>query len=323
MKPAQRIKLIRSIVKNLANYENWREIDLVLRQFEFRTDDYWNGGNDKASYIVTMTESGTDTQLKDLNAFLLDEVREIESSPEGGRPLTRSVEQCWATGLFNIFISHSSANKADVTKLKEELLRYKIGAFVAHEDILPTEEWQQEILSGLDSCNVLVAWITPDFKTSMWAHQEIGIAIEKKRPIISILRGANPDGFLAKEQGMPLHKHPIESIANNIVEVLIENPRTKHLIHEAILDAFVHSRNFEDARIKIGLLEKFEDWNEEMLAKLKTAMERNSQVYGSYGVPIRIKALIEKHKNVSPKLDTQEIPEINYESEIRPEDLPF
>src|SRR5229473_1416448 len=60
-------------------------------------------------------------------------------------PSEEDGDRIWNKASFRLFLSHVSAHKSEVSKLKEELLRYRISGFIAHEDIEPTKEWLTEI----------------------------------------------------------------------------------------------------------------------------------------------------------------------------------
>ena len=86
--------------------------------------------------------------------------------------------------------------------MQEALQRFGISAFVAHEDIQPTTEWEGEIQRGLGTMEALAAILTPDFSASVWCDQEVGFALGRSRLVIPIRCGMDPYGFLGKYQGL-------------------------------------------------------------------------------------------------------------------------
>jgi hypothetical protein len=64
----------------------------------------------------------------------------------------------------------------ETAKLKEELGRFGVSAFVAHEDILATRKWQNEIENAHRSMDAFAALMTDDFHDSDWTDQEAGFA---------------------------------------------------------------------------------------------------------------------------------------------------
>lgn len=73
-----------------------------------------------------------------------------------------------------------------------------MSSFVAYTDIKPTKEWQGEIENALHSMDALAAILMPGFKDSDWTDQEVGVAIGRGVPIIPIMRGLTPYGFIGK-----------------------------------------------------------------------------------------------------------------------------
>lgn len=101
-------------------------------------------------------------------------------------PSEEDTDRIWAKASFRLFLSHVSTHKSEVSKLKEELLSYRISGFIAHEDIEPTKEWLTEIELALNSAHALAALVTPDFCQSNWTDQEVGIALGKGLLVIPI-----------------------------------------------------------------------------------------------------------------------------------------
>ena len=76
-----------------------------------------------------------------------------------------------------LFMSHLAARKEEVHDLSNMLKQFGFACFVAHDAIEPSREWRREIERALDSCDVLVAYVTPEFSASHWTDQEIGWAL--------------------------------------------------------------------------------------------------------------------------------------------------
>ena len=161
MHPSERIKHIKEISKELSK-EEWSLLDLTLKQFGLPWTDQWGG--DKENYVIEMVSTADDASLLDL-AKHLGIASQLETADE---------PEFWGDNSARIFISHLAANKAEASQLKEQLEQYGSTAFVAHEDIEPTKEWQTEIESALASMDALVALLAPGFKESNWCDQEVG-----------------------------------------------------------------------------------------------------------------------------------------------------
>jgi hypothetical protein len=68
--------------------------------------------------------------------------------------------------------------------------------------------------------DILVALVTPGFHNSYWTNQEIGIAIGKEKPIISIKIGDNPKGFIAKYQAIQGKGRYPQDIVADIIKII-------------------------------------------------------------------------------------------------------
>jgi hypothetical protein len=107
---------------------------------------------------------------------------------------------------FKLFISHLSNHKKKASDLQKVLKRYGISSFVAHEDIEPSKEWQNEIENALHTMDALTAILMDGFKESNWCDQEIGFALGKGVLIIPIKKDINPYGFIGKYQAIQATK---------------------------------------------------------------------------------------------------------------------
>lgn len=87
--------------------------------------------------------------------------------------------------------------------LAQALQSYGCACFVAHEDIEPNADWEEEIKRALSSMMFFVALQTDGFYQSVWTNQEVGYALG--RGILSLTvkfgKGA-PQGFSAKLQAL-------------------------------------------------------------------------------------------------------------------------
>lgn len=134
---------------------------------------------------------------------------------------------------FRLFISHVSSAKDKALRLRTCLEPYSIAAFVAHEDIHPTKEWEQELLRGLHTMDALLAMHTRGFAASSWTQQEIGGAVIRGVKIISFKMGEDPSGFLARRQALLRNNRTAEEIAAEIDKLLGDDPLTREKLAAA------------------------------------------------------------------------------------------
>lgn len=175
----------------------------------------------------------------------------------------------WVPGQFRLFLSHLSSVKETTAYLQSALYRFGISAFVAHEDIEPTREWQLEIEKALFTMDALAAILTPGFQDSDWTDQEVGIAIGRKVLVIPIRKGLDPYGFVGRYQGIQGHGKTIGGVAKSVFNAITRNPRTKERILDILVEQCLRANDPEEAGQKLSLIRTVEDLPTKHLEKLR------------------------------------------------------
>ncbi len=245
MHPSERIKYIKGITEELSQ-EEWGLLDLTLREFGLPWTDTWSGG--KEDYVIDMLSGAEDAPLLEL-AKHLGVASQLEKSEE---------PKFWSENEARVFLSHLASDKAVIAEIREALAEYGITAFVAHEDIEPTQDWQNEIESALASMDGLVAFLSPGFRESNWCDQEVGVGIGRQIPIVSVRLGLDPYGFIGKYQALQGHSKTTEMIAQEIFTVMYETPNVGPKITGALVQKLADASSFAESKSLIGLIEGIE-----------------------------------------------------------------
>lgn len=202
----------------------------------------------------------------------------------------------WANGKLRVFISHLTAHREEAADIQTFLSRYGMSAFVAHNDINPTTEWQIEIERALSTCDLLVGLLHPSFIESQWCDQEIGYALGRGVPVYMVRCGADPYGFVSRFQAFDGNgKRPME-IARMIFDAATEHKKLQERMAAVLVDLFVSSNSYADARTRVGYLNRIVDWKPDFTTRIQRAVESNDQVSGSWDVPEMVKRLLAKHE---------------------------
>jgi len=283
MNASSRIKLIKEISKELGK-EEWSIIDLTLDQLNFQTVETFSGNS--FEYVLQQVQNSTDEKILDLANHLNIGIESNQST------LTPSF---WRDGYFNLFISHLASNKTIAQELKNELEKYGISGFVAHSDIEPTKEWQDEIELALRTSDALVALMIPKFHESNWTDQEIGLALGRDLLIIPVRMGQDPYGFIGKFQAIPFSD--TIQLATTIFDSLLKNKKTIKKMSQSIIYRFATSDSFLSAKKNILLVEKIETWDKQLIDSLESARQNNYQISSSFGVPERVNRIIDDFEN--------------------------
>jgi hypothetical protein len=166
--------------------------------------------------------------------------------------------------------------KEETAELKESLKLFGITSFVAHADIRPTREWQDEIENALGSMDAFVVLLTERFHESDWTDQEVGYALGRGVPLIAVKLGRDPYGFIGKFQALSSdwEKAPVK-----LVKLLIKEPR----MLDAYLQAAAKCKSFDDGNILAKILPAIEGLTAKQVADLVSSFNSNNQLQGSYG----------------------------------------
>ena len=179
-------------------------------RFEETSHDNWNGGTYgyglqievPAQTFVEFGDDAVDGLEKELKArierftrlYPNEHVEKVNIVPSLEEQTSESAQQrnrggtpsFWKDGTLRLFLSHISKFKAETSALSSGLDSYGISAFVAHEDIEPTKEWEEEIRLALTTCDALACLLRDGFKESKWADQEVGFAIGRGILVVPI-----------------------------------------------------------------------------------------------------------------------------------------
>ncbi len=208
------------------------------------------------------------------------------------KPADAEVKHIWKEGFFRLFLSHVSAHKGAVAKLKNDLHVRGISAFVAHEDIAPSLEWQNEIELALRSMHALAALLTPDFHASNWTDQEIGFALGKGVLVVPVRFGADPYGFIGKVQAMSGSLEQPAMVASLLSTTLLNHPSTRRHMRRGLASAFEAADSFTNAITLSRAISTVEDFTEEEKALIQRACKENDHVFNATGVVPRVCAAI-------------------------------
>ncbi len=171
---------------------------------------------------------------------------------------------------------------------------YGVAAFVAHNDIEPSKEWQVQIETALATCDCLIALLHKDFHASKWTDQEIGFAMGRGLPIFTVQLGEVPYGFVGRFQAFAGVGKSALDLAREIFETLIKHKQTQRAIGPVVVRLFEDSSSFQDAKKNVALLEMLELWEPDFSERITKAAKMNSQIKESWGVPARVNLLVEK-----------------------------
>lgn len=206
-------------------------------------------------------------------------------------------DSMWKPGFYRLFVSHLSSFKSSASGLKLYMQDYGVDCFVAHEDIKPSKEWEQEIENALFSMDSLCAIVTEGFKDSSWCDQEIGIAMGQHKMVFSINKGAVPYGFFGKFQALKSRDYCMD-MANDLWMAIIKNETTCEIYAEKLINLILNVKSEDDALCYISRLDSFETIDKRFIDNLHSHCCDNSFLYKE-NVLLKLNAVFEKF-NLEP-----------------------
>ncbi len=189
---SERVRLIRQLRDSFDNEPSWNDVDLLLTGFglsnlELHSVTDSHEALSRAQWILT---NASDEDLLALAAHQFG-----DDSTKREAELEASVAHLWLLDHVRVFVSHLSSHERFAAEVVEELQKLRIDGFVAHKDIEPDLEWQNEIESALATCHVLVGLLHEGFSQSAWTQQEVGWALGRGVPVLMVALEEIPTGF--------------------------------------------------------------------------------------------------------------------------------
>jgi len=204
---------------------------------------------------------------------------------------------------IRVFLCYSSEENELAGEIKDNLEAHGLEVFLAHEDIEPTEEWQEVIIRKLKECDIFVPIVSKNFKNSRWTDQETGIAFAEEKMIIPISHDLVPYGFIGKFQALKLGEKIPESCDKIIGIIKTKNNKLKEMLTDCFVKSFVESTSYAESNKKALLLISYEPFTEDQVNELIRGFMSNNQIHGAYEARRAIRGLFEKYfKDINQEL---------------------
>lgn len=181
---------------------------------------------------------------------------------------------------IRVFLSYSHNDREVAGEIKNRLEAHGLEVFLAHEDIEPNVEWEEEIFRRLKECDLFIPIFSHNFKESKWTDQETGIALGDDKMIISTSIDLAPYGFLGRKQALNLGES-IPDSCDTIVEI-IKDSALCHKLKDCLIESFVKSESFNAANERAKLLSGYKQFTARQIEKIVNGFLSNSQLSGAW-----------------------------------------
>jgi len=192
-------------------------------------------------------------------------------------------KQIWGEYPLRVFFSYTAKNLELISHIKDQLGRMGIFCFVAEKDISPSEKWAETLKNALSSMNIMVAFLTEDYHESDWTDQELGFAICRNVPIISINLGRKPYGFASQFQAFSCDT---KTLANHLFIKLTEldDEHGEELQINGAIYSLKNAQNFEQANTAARNLFRHKKISDKQVKDVVDAYNSNPQVRDAYEI---------------------------------------
>lgn len=192
-------------------------------------DRQWDIEQRIARDLNTASSGVSDEYISGVSFEHLEDAVAGETTEAESPAFELEVPRIWKPKTLRLFISHRDTDKVHAHKIARALSSYAVSSFVAHDSIEPDEDWEMEIRRALETMHAMLAVITDDFFSSAWTNQEIGFALAKGIPVLSLKVGSkDPIGFVRNKQAIKANLSDISSCASLINDTLkkrfVNNP---------------------------------------------------------------------------------------------------
>lgn len=189
----------------------------------------------------------------------------------------------WKPGLARVFLSHRDNEKVRVQELADALEGYGMSCFVAHETIPADEDWQKVIVSGLETMELMIAIITDDFHESVYCMQEVGYALGRAIPVISLKVGkCHPLGFTSHKQAQKGWLDEPSKSAKSLFSLIGDRLRRLERLNDVLITSFCEAKDWHDARDRFERMKAHvEKLTAEQVMQIVSAYGSNDQLYNA------------------------------------------
>ncbi|WP_406817347.1 TIR domain-containing protein [Mycobacterium sp. M23085] len=265
-----RVRLSLAVVDCLSDQSlSFQATNLILRTYGLETlGDYADGPS-----LHDIVSWANDEQLIEIAEYFELEVPHV-AAPKSQVPTIGTARP------LRIFGSHLSDHKVLVGAVREQLLRYGIDLFVAHDTIEHDKLWQDEIEKALGVADAGLVFVHDGLRKSAWCDQEIGWLLGREVPVMALRFDETPYGFFAKFQAQPV---PIGASAATIAEMVVDRVATKPELAAgfaaSLVSAMASSWSFATTDAIWKRLRELSSLDADLCSQLLKATKENTQIH--------------------------------------------
>lgn len=211
-------------------------------------------------------------------------------------PQNREATYMARTRTLRIFLSHAREDIAVAQATAAALSNLGLTPFMAARHIRPAREWLPRLERELTASDALAAFLTPAFRTSAWADQEVGYALAKGKKVLPIqleLMSA-PHGFIERYQAVQASNMTPHDIALSIFDWLLSYDDARQELKYLVISNLRNDRSEAGLRLWITRLMQLSKASTADIAAILAAAEANSMIATNPSLRNDIQSIIER-----------------------------
>jgi hypothetical protein len=181
-------------------------------------------------------------------------------------------------------LSHADEDKLVARRLADELSKFGFDMFVAHDDIILGDEWEQTLKNEIEKRELFIALLSDNFRKAHFTDHEIGIATAYNKRIFPIrIDDTMPYGFMSKFQGSKkinpnMNVNEMENLAHMLTSFTNE---TQKVIDELIKN-LQYAQSFREANALANKLFECRTFTKKQINDIAKIFLDNHEVRGSW-----------------------------------------
>lgn len=181
---------------------------------------------------------------------------------------------------IKIFLSCAHEDSTVVRKTAVVLSNLGLTAFLAARDIPPAREWLPRLEHELTTSTALAAFLSPAFRASAWADQEVGYALAKKMKVLPIQLDiiSVPHGFIERYQAVLASEMTPHNIALSIFDSLLDYDDTRQSLKYLVISRLRSQRSESSLRMWAARLARLPRLSDTEIKAVSAAVDANSMI---------------------------------------------
>jgi len=181
---------------------------------------------------------------------------------------------------IKIFLSYATEDKIVVRETAVALSDLGLATFLALRDFRPAAEWLPRLEHELTTSDALAAFLSPAFRASAWADQEVGYAVAKKKKLLPIQLDlvSVPHGFIEPYQAILASEMTSRDIAVSIFDSLSDYDDTSLYLKYLVISRLGSQRSEGSLRMWAERLARLPELSDTERKAVSAALDANSMI---------------------------------------------